>query len=146
MMIYLGSDHGGYKLKEVLVAYLESKNVEVEDLGVNSQEPSDYPDAAAAVAQKVLANPGSFGVLLCRNGQGICIAANKIKGVRAALAWSPEIAASARQHDDANVLCIASDFTNKATAQAMVDAFLKTPFENIDRRVRRIEKLHQLEQ
>ncbi len=144
-MIYLGSDHGGYKLKEVLVGYLKSKNIGVEDLGTHSQEPSDYPDTAKLVGEKVAATPGSFGVLLCRNGQGICIAANKIKDIRAASAWTPELAASIRQHDDANILCIASDFTDAATAIAMVDVFIKTPFENIERRVRRIEKLHQLE-
>ncbi|MBI3260962.1 RpiB/LacA/LacB family sugar-phosphate isomerase [Candidatus Berkelbacteria bacterium] len=145
-MIYLGADHGGFKLKEALKAYLKSKAIAFEDAGVHSDKPSDYPDQAAVVAQKVMANPGSFGVLLCRNGQGICIAANKIKGVRAASAWSPELAASVRQHDDANILCIASDFTDEQIAKAMVDAFLKTPFESIERRVRRIEKLHQLEQ
>lgn len=145
-MIYLGSDHGGFASKELLKRHFQTNNVEVEDLGVHSQETSDYPDTAAAVGQKVAANPGSFGVLLCRNGQGICIAANKIKGIRAASAWTPELAGSIRQHDDANILCIASDFTNEATAKAMADAFLKTPFENIERRVRRIEKLKILEQ
>ncbi|MBI3495076.1 RpiB/LacA/LacB family sugar-phosphate isomerase [Candidatus Berkelbacteria bacterium] len=144
-MIYLGADHGGFQLKEALEHYLEGKNIEVEDLGVHSDTPSDYPDNAKLVAEKVVANPGSFGVLLCRNGQGICIAANKVKGIRAAVAWSPEIAASARQHDDANILCIAADFTDEQTAKAMVHAFVATKFENIERRVRRIEKLKRLE-
>jgi len=145
-MIYLGSDHGGYKLKEVLEEHLRATGVEVEDLGVHSETPSDYPDNAKLVAEKVAANPGSLGVLLCRNGQGICIAANKIKGIRAAAAWLPEIAASARKDDDANVLCIASDYTDEQTAKVMVDAFLQTKFENIARRVRRLEKLNKLEQ
>ena len=145
-MIYIGSDHGGFNLKESLKSHFRTNNVTVEDLGVDSSELSDYPDIAAAVAQKVVANPGSFGVLICRNGQGICIAANKVKGIRAAVAWSPEIAASARQHDDANIVCLASDFTDEAMAKQIVDAFLAGKFESIERRVRRIEKLHQLEQ
>lgn len=144
-MVYLGADHGGFRLKEVLEEYLKSKAVAVEDLGVHSEEPSDYPDNAMPVAKKVVENPGSFGILLCRNGQGICIAANKVKGIRAAVAWSAEIAASSRQHDDANIVCLASDFTDEATAKQIVDAFLSGQFEDIERRLRRLEKLKKLE-
>lgn len=145
-MVYFGSDHGGFKLKEVLEEHLKAKGVEVEDLGVHSEDPSDYPDNAVPVAEKVASQSGSFGVLLCRNGQGICIAANKVKGIRAAVVWSPEIAASSRQHDDANIICLASDFTDEATAKEIVDAFLGGRFENIERRLRRLEKLKKLEQ
>lgn len=144
-MVYLGADHGGFKLKEVLEEYLKAKGVEVVDLGVHSGDPSDYPDNAVPVAEKVASQPGSFGVLICRNGQGICIAANKVKGIRAAVAWSPEIAASARSHDDANIVCLASDFTDEQTAKQIVDAFVGGKFENIERRIRRVEKLKQLE-
>lgn len=145
-MIYLGADHGGFQLKEAIEVKFKNDGITIEDLGVHSPESSDYPDIAAAVAQKVVANPGSLGILLCRNGQGVCIAANKIKGARAAVAWSPEIAASAREHDDANIVCLAADFTTEEVAINIAKAFIGGKFEAIERRTRRLEKLAKLEQ
>ena len=146
MKVYLGADHGGYKLKEEIKEWLKSWNFEFEDLGAKKFEDSDdYPDYAWPVAQKVAANPGSFGILACRSGQGECIVANKMKGIRAAIAWSEHSAKAARNDDDANILCLPADYLTLDNAKALIHDFLVTPFGDEERFRRRIEKVKKIE-
>lgn len=145
-MIYLGADHAGWALKEAVKKYFTAQNVPFEDLGAVGNDPDDdYPDYGQAVAQKVAGNPDSRGILFCGSGQGICIAANKFSGVRAALAWNTESARLARHDDDANILCLAGRLIDEKTAVEIVETFLKTAFDHVERRIRRIKKISQLE-
>lgn len=145
-MVYLGADHAGYKLKEVVKKYLEDKKIPYEDLGAHESNPDDdYPDYGKAVAQKVVENQENFGILFCGSGQGICIAANKFPGIRAVQAWNSELAHVGRNDDNINILCLAGRYTDERNAIAIVETFLNTPFERVDRRERRIKKISQLE-
>ncbi|MDD4352199.1 MAG: ribose 5-phosphate isomerase B [Candidatus Gracilibacteria bacterium] len=127
MKIILGSDHGGYQLKEHLRKYLAGK--ETEDLGVFSEESSHYPEIAKKVAEKVVSEK-CFGILICGTGIGVSIAANKVNGARAALCHSTEYAALARQHNHANILCLGGRFTEHSLAEKIVDTFLTTEEED----------------
>jgi ribose 5-phosphate isomerase B len=127
--IALGSDHAGYELKRMLISYLESKNLSVKDFGTNSSESVDYPDFAHPLAAAVENGAYAFGILICGSANGVAITANKHQGIRAAICWTEELAALARQHNDANVLCIPARFVSEETAIKMVDVFGKTPFE-----------------
>ena len=141
-MIYLGSDHGGFELKQKIKAHLESKGVKSVDLGVFASEPpADYPDIAREVSEKVLENHGTKGILICGTGSGMCMAANKVKGVRAANCESEPMAEMARKHNNANVLCLGGRMLDAAKATAIVDMFLKTEFEAEERHVRRVQKM-----
>ncbi len=140
--VALGADHGGYALKESLKQYLQEKGISFGDLGAHTHEPSDdYPDYAQAVAQAVAQQRAQFGVLICTTGVGMSIAANKVPGVRAAMICHPEGAVLARQHNDANVLCLSGKFTPPEQARQILEAFLSTPFEGgrHERRVLKIE-------
>src|ERR1041385_9116586 len=111
MKIYLGADHGGFKLKEEIKNWLKEWNFGFEDMGADHYDPmDDYPDTAWPVAMKVGSEKGSLGILVCRSGQGECIVANKARGTRAALAWNEQSAHSARNDDDANILCLPADY------------------------------------
>jgi RpiB/LacA/LacB family sugar-phosphate isomerase len=138
--IALGADHGGYQLKEVLKQHLEENGVSVADFGTRSNQPADYPDFAQAVAQSVASRKAEFGVLICTTGIGMSMAANKVPGVRAALVSDEQTAATARLHNNANVLCLAGKTTPPETARRIVDAFLNTQFEG-GRHERRIYKM-----
>jgi ribose 5-phosphate isomerase B len=140
MKIFIGCDHAGFEMKEELKKYLIDSNYEVEDKGTYSLDSVDYPDFAHAVATGVETTDGSLGVLLCGSANGVCIAANKHQSIRAALCWLPEIASLARQHNDANILSIPARFVTLEVAQAMVRAFLNTPFEG-GRHAKRVEKI-----
>ena len=106
MKIYLGADHGGFKLKEEIKTWLAEWNFEFEDMGADKFDSTDdYPDFAWPVGVRVGSTPGTLGILACRSGQGECIVANKAKGARAALAWNEQAAHAARNDDDANILC-----------------------------------------
>lgn len=142
--IYTGSDHAGFDLRQRLVAHLRARGHQVEDLGPSSTASTDYPDWAAAVGRSVREQPGSKGLLVCGSGIGICIAANKIHGVRAALGFSEEAARLSRAHNDANVLCVGARLTTEAEAFAIVDAWLTTPFEG-GRHEGRVAKIAALE-
>lgn len=148
MVVYFGADHGGFELKERLKAFVKNLGYEIADLGNTVLDPADdYPDFAAAVASKVSADPANTkGILLCRSGGGAAITANKFKGVRASLALSPDHAFSLRNDDDANVLALAGDFVLPEDAEKIARVFLVTPFENIERRVRRLKKIEKIEQ
>jgi ribose 5-phosphate isomerase B len=146
MKIYLGADHGGYKLKEKIKTWLTEWGFEYEDLGAHTLvEGDDYPDFAFSVGQKVVTEPGSLGILACRSGQGECVAANKVKGVRAAIAWSVESARAGRNDDDINVICLAADHVGLAEQRKIISAFIGTPFGTEERYQRRIDKIHKFE-
>jgi ribose 5-phosphate isomerase B len=141
--ISLGSDHAGFKLKESIKNYLKEKGYEVKDFGTNSEESVDYPDYAKAVAKDVIKN-NSRGILICGTGIGMSIAANKIKGIRAALCRSEYDAEMSRRHNDANILTLGSRTTHTDDAKKIVDVFLNTPFEE-GRHIQRIKKIHDME-
>ena len=148
MVIYFGADHGGFPLKEHLKTFVKGLGYETADMGNERLDPADdYPDFAAAVAAKISgAEPGQArGILICRNGAGVTIAANKFPGVRAALALNPDHAFDIRNDDDANVLGLAADFVTPEEAERLVRIFLEAPFEPAERRVRRLNKIKEME-
>jgi ribose 5-phosphate isomerase B len=139
MRIHLGSDHAGLELKAALTVHLRESGHEVVDHGAHVYDAlDDYPPFCIAAAEGVVADPGSLGVVIGGSGNGEQIAANKVTGVRAALAWSTETASLAREHNDANVIGIGARMHDEATAFAIVDSFVSTPFSNDPRHVRRI--------
>jgi len=142
--LFAGSDHAGFELRQRLVAHLRRHGHEVKDLGPPSTESTDYPDWAAAVGRAVRAQPGSLGMLVCGSGIGVCIAANKIHGVRAVAAWNVESAQLSRAHNDANVLCVGARLVSETEAFSIVDAWLATPFEG-GRHEKRVAKIAALE-
>ena len=144
MHIALGSDHRGFELKSRLIDYLQSAGHACLDFGCDNPESVDYPDFAVSVSQSVLNNQADYGVLICGSGIGMCIAANKIRGIRAAICCSPELALRARRHNNANILCLGSDFTDYATATAITNNFIHTQFEG-GRHQRRLDKIGEIE-
>jgi ribose 5-phosphate isomerase B len=142
--VITGSDHAGLALRAEVVKVAAAKGFEVEDLGPFSGESVDYPDYAERVARAVAAGAARFGILVCGTGIGMSIAANKVKGVRAALCTTELEARMARAHNDANVLCLGERVIGAGLCAAIVDAFLTTPFE-AGRHARRVEKIGALE-
>ncbi|MGZ4097480.1 MAG: ribose 5-phosphate isomerase B [Bacteroidia bacterium] len=138
--IAIGSDHAGFELKEQVIEYLKNKGVHVGDKGTYSCERADYPDYGHAVAMAVLSKEVEMGILMCGSGNGINMSANKHKGIRAALCWNSEIAALARQHNDANILVLPARYISKEEAFKCVDVFLTEKFEG-GRHQQRIEKI-----
>ena len=147
MTIYLGADHGGFEQKEQLRVYLEERGYAVEDCGAHELDPDDdYPEFAHCVAEKVAENPEvDRGIVLCRNGIGVSIVANKTDGVRCAHAESEEIARSSRADDDTNVLSIAADYIDEMDVQRIVDTWLETEFSGEDRHKRRLRMIEEIE-
>ena len=143
--VYIGSDHGGFAQKELIIASLRSEGYSLTDCGTYSPESTDYPDFALAVGTAVQGGKDRLGVLLCRSGEGMEMAANKVKMIRAALVWKVEVAVETRHDNDANVLVLPSDFVSNETALAITRAFLSTPFSGEERHIHRIEKLHAIE-
>lgn len=147
MRIHIGSDHAGLELKNELVSYLQSKGHEVKDHGPHEYDAlDDYPDFCIPCAQGVVADPGSLGIVLGGSGNGEQIAANKVKGVRAALAWSIETAKLAREHNNANVVGVGGRMHSIEECKQIIDAFIETPFTNDERHVRRINKISAFEE
>lgn len=138
--IAIGGDHAGFALKEKVIAYLKSKDLAFKDFGPETADSVDYPDFAHPVAIDVEKGNATLGILICGSGNGVCIAANKHSGIRAALAWAPELAALARAHNDANIICLPARYISEALAMDIVETFLKTPFEG-GRHQYRIEKI-----
>ena len=136
----IGADHGGFALKETLRAHLGTKDIAVQDYGPASEDSCDYPDFAQAVARSVASGQHARGVLICKSGVGMSMAANKVAGVRAALVDDPGTAVLARQHNDANVLCLSANKTGGEAAKDILESFLGTDFEG-GRHARRVEKL-----
>ena len=145
MRVALASDHAGYAEKERLKDVLADLGVEFDDLGTVSEESVDYPDYARKVAEQVAQGKVEQGVLVCGSGTGMAITANKVPGVRAAVAWSEEIARLARQHNDANVLSIGAREHTLDEASSFAEAFLTTPFSGNERHARRIAILTEYE-
>ena len=146
MEIFVGADYRGFERKKQLIDFLTSKDNEVIDQGAYEYvEDDDFNTPAVKVAKAVRENNGSLGVLICDSAHGMTIQANRFKGVRAANCDSVEAAKLAREHDDANVLCISAHFVDENQMKKIVDAFISTPFSNIERRVRRINLLDERE-
>ena len=140
MNIAIGSDHAGYEMKKTVKSWLEEHGHAVNDMGPYSDESVDYPDYARKVAEAVAKGEYDQGILLCGSGVGVSISANKIRGIRAALAFNPEIAALARQHNNANILCFPARFTDVETVRTSLDNLLSASFEG-GRHERRVEKI-----
>ena len=142
MKVFVAADHGGFQLKEELNGYLMQKEYEVEDVGAHRFDPNDdYPDFVFPAAERVVVTPGSLGIIIGRSGNGEAMAANKVKGVRAAVCVSVEMAKKARLDNDANVLSLGADYINTETVKNIVDAFLTTSFSGEERHKRRLEKI-----
>lgn len=141
MKIAIGADHGGFRLKETLVGELKKQGIGVEDVGCYSQEAVDYPDYARAVAVMVSEGIVTQGILICRTGLGMSMAANKFPRVRAALCLTPEMAHAARSHNDANVLIFGSDLVPDDAARRILEAWTKASFASEDRHQRRVDKI-----
>ncbi len=142
-MIALGSDHGGYELKQEVIKYLEEKNIAFKDMGCYSKESCDYPDFAKQVAKEVAGGNSQYGILICGTGIGISISANKVKGIRAALCHDCFSAQATREHNNANVLVFGGRIIGSGLAVKIVDTFLNTPFSNDERHIRRINKIEE---
>lgn len=147
MKIYIGADHNGFDYKRKLVELLGQAGHEVIDSGDETKQPDDdFPQFASRVVHNLKADNDeqARGILICGSGQGMCMAANRHKGIRAALCWNVDEAKAARNDDDSNVLCLSSRYGSLADAETIVNAWLTTPFAGAPRFKRRIEQLDQL--
>lgn len=142
--IVIGSDHAGYQMKQKVIQAL-SDQYEFIDVGTNSEGSTDYPIYAKKVGEYIQQNPGAQGVLLCGNGVGITMAANKMKGIRAALGYSKESAQQTRQHNDANVVAVGGRSPMMDDPVEIVKMFLETDFSDEERHVRRVNQIMELE-
>ncbi len=150
--IYIGADHAGFALKKEIKQWFDTKKIKYKDLGnLEYIKTDDYPDYAASVARKV-AKEKTIGILICGSAEGVCIAANKIKGIRAVNPASTVQTEFSRRHEDANILCLAGGksripqpSTSLSKAKRMIRIFLETPFSQKERHKRRIRKIHRLE-
>lgn len=142
--IALGADHAGFDEKEKIKATLDEIGLEYDDMGTTSTDSVDYPDYARKVAEAVSSGKYNQGLLVCGSGTGMAIAANKFKGVRAAVAWSEDIARLAREHNDANVLSLPARFISEEESAKVVKAFFESDFEG-GRHGRRVEKISEIE-
>ncbi|MEE8375797.1 MAG: ribose 5-phosphate isomerase B [Acidimicrobiia bacterium] len=145
MRIAVGSDHAGYNLKEHLASWLAESGHAVYDLGTHTSDPVDYPDYAASVAQAVLDGRADRGIIVCGSGAGASIAANKLRGIRAAVAHDSYTAHQMVEHDDVNVLCLGSRVIGEALAEDLIETFIEAKFSREDRHVRRLDKIRALE-
>ncbi len=143
-MVFIGSDHGGFELKEHIISLLKEENVEFLDCGTYTKDGIDYPDVAKDVCEHVQANQGSKGVLLCGTGVGMSICANKYKGIRAAVCCDTYSTKMCRMHNDANVLCMGQRVVGNGLALDILQMFLTTEFEG-GRHKRRVDKIGQAE-
>lgn len=142
-MIAIASDHAGFHLKEGLIEYLKTKQLDFTDLGPSEPESVDYPDYAGLVAEAINSGKAENGILVCGSGEGVCMAANKFSGIRAGLAWNSDIARLIKAHNNANVICFGGRFTALPYAITMLEAFLTASFEggNHERRVKKLDAL-----
>ena len=138
--IAIGSDHAGFELKQIIVEYLSSRNIDFFDCGTKNLDSVDYPDFAKRVADEVSNKDLVMGILVCGSGQGMAMTANRYKNVRAALCHNSDVAKITREHNDANILCLGSRFIEKTEALKCVEVFLSTDFEG-DRHLKRINKI-----
>ncbi|CAN5839171.1 ribose 5-phosphate isomerase B [soil metagenome] len=145
MRIALASDHAGFDLKEHLSTFLTECGHAVYDLGTHTTDPVDYPDSAAAAAKAVLDGRANRAIVVCGSGAGACVAANKLNGIRAAVAHETYTARQMVEHDDVNVLCLGSRVIGEKLAEAVVAAFVDAAFSGEERHRRRLEKIKSLE-
>ncbi len=141
--IIIGSDHAGFRLKEDIKKYLEEKKISTEDIGAHSEESVDYPLIAKEVAEKV-AKTKSTGILVCGSGIGMCITANKIKGIRAALCYDEETAELSREHNNANILCLGARTGSAKNYRKIIKRFLTTQRSKEERHKRRVKEMDAL--
>ena len=139
--VAIGSDHAGFEYKAMLIELLTQAGWQVEDKGTFSTDSTDYPNYAHPVASMVESGDAAFGVLVCGSGNGVCMTANKHKDIRAALCWNVELAQLARQHNNANVLCVPARFVSEDLAKDMLKAFMTTDFEG-GRHENRVNKIN----
>lgn len=139
--IAVGCDHAGFALKQELIQHLKERGFETTDYGTYSEESCDYPDYAKKVADAIVQGKAQTGLLVCGTGIGMSIAANKVKGIRAAVLSDEFSARATREHNDANILCLGARVVDRDTAVKLLDIFLDTPFSNGENHVRRISKL-----
>ena len=144
MTIAIGTDHRGFKMKEELKNFLFSENIQYNDFGTYSEESVDYPDFARPVAESIQKSESDFGVLICGSGMGICIPANKYKGIRAVNILTEKMAEMGRRHNNANVICFGADFVDIDTAKVCLKKFLNTPFDTDERHIRRVNKVNSI--
>ena len=145
MKIYIGADHNGFNYKKQLSEYLTSLNHEVVDGGDTKIDPDDdFPRFASRVVNKILGDEGSVGILLCGSGQGMCMAANRYKGIRASLCWNIKEAHDARNDDNSNVLCLSANQQSFADMKRIISVWLNTPFSAAPRFIRRLQELDSL--
>jgi len=143
--IYLGSDHAGFELKEKIRDFLKSSGYDFEDMGAFEYSAvDDYPDYAALVASKI-AKTGDFGILVCGSGVGMCITANKVKGIRAVNACSVKIAQKSREHNNTNILCLGQSYIDFETAKEIIKAWLSTDFSTEEKHHIRVNKITEFE-
>lgn len=142
-MIALGSDHGGYDLKEVVKEHLQKRGFEVKDFGTYSKESCDYPDFGRVAAEAVASGECEKGIVICTTGIGISIVANKVKGIRCALCSETTSARLTREHNDANMLAMGGGLVGNLLALEIVDTFLDTEFSEMEKHSRRISKIEE---
>ena len=145
MTIALGSDHGGFELKEAIIGHLKKQGFDVKDFGIYSECSSDYPDNAVPVCDAVLSGEADLGILICGTGIGISISANKVRGIRCALCGDVFSAKMARLHNNAQVIALGGRVVGTGLALEIVDAFLSTPFSGEERHAHRVDKIMKLE-
>lgn len=143
MKIAIGNDHAGYKAKLEVIDYLKSKGIESIDCGTYSEDSCDYPDFAKATGEKIVNGNAEFGVLICGSGEGISIAANKIKGIRCGIAYNDEVAKLMRQHNNANIIAFGARFMTVEEIIHRINIFLETPFEG-GRHAQRVAKIENI--
>ena len=146
MKIAIGADHAGFETKQALVAHLKSLGHQVTDMGASNAEASDYPLFAESVAKAVASKAAERGIVVCGNGIGMAIAANKVPGIRAALVFTEMMAKDTREHNDSNVLSLAGRDLPVETNLKLADIWLNTPFTNVERHSRRIGEISEIEQ
>ncbi len=145
MKVVIGSDHAGFELKEKIKDFLKESGYSFEDAGTNSPENVDYPIYAKKVAEAVKKDQNALGILICGTGLGMCITANKVTGIRAALCYNENSAKLAREHNKANILCLGGREFKEDLAKNITKKFLETPFGENERHVRRIKEITDLE-
>ena len=143
-MIAIACDHGGFQYKQMLMQHLDDRGIAYKDFGTFTPDSCDYPDYAKPVANSVAAGEYEKGILICGTGIGMSIAANKVKGIRAAVCADAFSAKATREHNDANILCMGARVISEAKALEITDIFLDTPFSQDERHIRRISKIEQL--
>lgn len=142
MRIYIGADHRGFELKAKLIPWLKNQGYDVVDCGNMNYDPNDdYPDFSFSVADHVASEIGSVGIVICGSGSGVCIAANKVKGIRCGLAANDDMVRHQRTHDNANMMAISADYIDEAHVKSMITIFLTTEFMKLDRFIRRLKKI-----